>query len=125
MTNVNSDSGSRILNFSYQRDSLVNVNMVYRLKAGYGNSNLGFTKNVFASAGVMHSMGHSAHVFAGLDMMYIGDTALNLFISVDVDTPISKNIKINLETGFVVAHENDIYNGLNTSLGLKYAYNLF
>ena len=119
MTNVNSDAGSRILYFTYQRDSLVNVNMVYRLKGGYGNG------TPFAAAGVMQSMGHSAHVFYGLDVMYIGDTALNMFISVDVDTPLSKNLKINLESGFILAHSNDTYNGLNTSIGIKYAYDLF
>ena len=119
MTNVNSDTGTRVLNFSYQRDSLVNVNMVYRLKGGYGNA------TPFAAAGVMQSLGHSAHVFYGIDLMYIGDTAINMFISVDVDTPLSKSLKINLESGFILAHSDDTYNGLNTSIGLKYAYDLF
>ncbi len=119
MTNVNSDQGARILNASYQRDSLINVNMVYRLKVGYGNS------TPFAAAGVMQSLGHSAHVFYGMDLMYIGDTAINMFISVDVNTPLSKSVKINLESGFILAHSNDIYNGLNSSVGIKYAYDLF
>ncbi|MDH5258645.1 MAG: hypothetical protein OEX07_11575, partial [Gammaproteobacteria bacterium] len=79
MTNVNSDKGARILYFTYQRDSLINVNMVYRLKGGYGNG------TPFAAAGVMQSMGHSSHVFYGMDLMYMSDSALNLFISVDVD----------------------------------------
>jgi len=119
MTNVNSDLGARILYFSYQRDSLVNVNMVYRLKLGYGN------EEFMGSLGVMQSMGHSSHVFAGMDLMYVGDTALNMFLSVDVDTPLSSNLKINLESGFIVAHEDDRYNGLNTSIGVKYAFDLF
>lgn len=119
MTNVNSDKGARILYFTYQRDSLINVNMVYRLKGGYGNG------TPFAAAGVMQSMGHSSHVFYGMDLMYMSDSALNLFISVDVDTPLSKNLKINLESGFILAHSDDTYNGLNTSIGIKYAYDLF
>ncbi len=119
MTNVSSETGARVLNFGYQRDSMVNVNMVYRFKGGYGNG------NPYLSGGVMHSMGHSAHVFMGMDVVYAGDAALNLFISVDVDTPLSRNFKINLESGFMVAHNDDNYNGLNTSIGLKYAYNLF
>ena len=119
MTNVNSDDGARILYFTYQRDSLINVNMVYRLKGGYGNA------TPFAAAGVMQSMGHSSHVFFGLDLMYVGGSALNMFISVDVDTPLSKDLKINLESGFILAHSDDKYNGLNTSIGIKYAYDLF
>jgi len=119
MTNITRDTGSRILHFAYQRDSLVNINMVYRLKGGYENG------EVYAAAGIMHSLNHSSHVFAGLDIMYIGDSALNLFFTVDVDTPLSSSVKINLETGYIVGHNNDIFNGLNTSLGLKYAFNLF
>ncbi len=119
MTNVNSEKGTRILNASYQRDSMVNVSMVYRLKAGYGNG------SPFFAAGVMQSLGHSAHVFYGMDLMYIGDTAINMFISVDVATPLSKSLKINLESGFILAHPNEIYNGLNSSIGIKYAYDLF
>lgn len=120
MTNVNGTTSGKIAMFSYQRDSLVNVNLVYRAKAGMGTG-----KEIYASAGVMQSMGHSDHVFIGMDVMYIGGTALNLFISVDVDTPLSKTFKINLESGFIVAHDNDVFNGLNTSIGLKYAYDLF
>jgi len=119
MTNVNSDTGARILYFAYQRDSLVNVEMVYRLKGGYGNG------TPFVAAGVMQSLGHSSHVFYGLDVMYMGDSALNMFISVDIDTPVSRNLKINLESGFILAHSDDTYNGLNTSVGVKYAYDLF
>ena len=119
MTNVNSDAGARIIYFTYQRDSLINVNMVYRLKGGYGNA------TPFAAAGVMQSLGHSSHVFYGLDLMYMNDSALNMFISVDVDTPLSKSLKINLESGFILAHSDDTYNGLNTSIGIKYAYDLF
>lgn len=119
MTNVNSDEGARILYFTYQRDSLVNVNMVYRLKGGYGNA------TPFAAVGVMQSMGHSSHVFYGIDLMYMNDSAVNMFISVDVDTPLSRSLKINLESGFILAHSEETYNGLNTSIGLKYAYDLF
>ncbi|MDH3325333.1 MAG: hypothetical protein OEM38_01290 [Gammaproteobacteria bacterium] len=119
MTNVNSDHGARIIYFTYQRDSLVNVNMVYRLKGGYGNA------TPFGAAGVMQSLGHSSHVFYGMDLMYMNDSALNLFISVDVDTPLSKSLKINLESGFILAHSDETYNGLNTSIGIKYAYDLF
>ena len=119
MTNVSSDDGTRVMHFTYQRDSLINVNMVYRFKAGYGNG------NPYVAGGVMHSMGHSSHVFAGMDIVYAGSTALNLFLSVDVDTPVSNNLKINLESGFMVAHSNDVYNGLNTTIGIKYAYDLF
>ena len=119
MTNVNSDQGARILYFTYQRDSLVNVNMVYRLKGGYGNG------TPFGALGVMQSMGHSSHVFFGLDVMYMDDSAINMFISVDVDTPLSKDLKINLESGFILAHSDETYNGLNTSIGIKYAYDLF
>lgn len=119
MTNVSSEAGARILHFGYQRDSMINVNMVYRFKGGYGNG------NPYIAGGVMHSMGHSAHVFAGMDIVYAGDAALNLYLSVDVDTPVSKNIKINLESGFMVAHSDEKYNGLNTTIGLKYAYDLF
>jgi len=120
MTNVNSTKSGKIATFSYQRDSLVNVNLSYRLKAGMGTGS-----EIYGSGGVMQSMGHSDHVFIGMDLMYIGSTALNMFISVDVDTPISNNFKINLESGFIVAHENDTFNGLNTSIGVKYAYDLF
>ena len=120
MTNVNGSTSGKIATVMYQRDSLVNVSMVYRLKAGMGTGS-----EIYASGGVMQSMGHSDHVFIGMDLMYIGGTALNLFISVDVDTPVSNNFKINLESGFIVAHENDTFNGLNTSIGIKYAYDLF
>jgi len=120
MTNVNATTSGKISTFLYQRDSLINVNLVYRLKAGVGTGT-----EIYASGGVMQSMGNSDHVFIGMDLMYIGGTALNMFISVDVDTPVSKNFKINLESGFIVAHDNDIFNGLNTSIGLKYAYDLF
>jgi len=119
MTNISKDNTARVMYVAYQQDSLINVNMVYRAKLGYGDG------NPFASAGVMHSMGHSAHVFAGMDVLYVGDTALNMFINVDVDTPISKDMKITLESGFVVAHGEEKYNGLNVSLGFKYALDLF
>ena len=120
MTNVNGTNSGKIAMFSYQRDSLVNVNLVYRLKVGAGTGT-----EPYASVGVMQSMGHSDHVFLGMDLMYVGGTALNMFISVDVDTPLSKVFKINLESGFIVAHEIETFNGLNTSIGLKYAYDLF
>ena len=120
LTNVNGSTSGKISTVSYQRDSLVNVNLVYRLKAGMATGS-----EIYASGGVMQSMGHSDHVFIGMDIMYVGSTALNMFISVDVDTPVSKNFKINLESGFIVAHENDNFNGLNTSIGVKYALDLF
>ena len=48
-----------------------------------------------------------------------------MFVSVDVDTPISKGIKLNLETGYTVAAALEKYNGLNASIGLKYGFDLF
>ena len=119
MTNITKDGGSRILHFAYQRDSQVNINMVYRLKGGYENG------QIFVAGGIMHSLNHSSHVYAGLDVLYIGDSALNMFLSVDVDTPLSNNLMINLETGYIIGHTDDIFNGLNTSVGLKYAFDLF
>ncbi len=118
MTNINSDTSARILYVSYQRDSSVNVDLGYRVKLGYGD-------NLLASFGVMQSVAHNSNVFAGFDFMYLGDPALNMFVSVDVDTPISKGIKLNLETGYTVAAALEKYNGLNASIGLKYGFDLF
>lgn len=120
ITNVNGPSSGKISTVTYQRDSLINVNTVYRLKAGVGTGS-----EVYASGGVMQSVGHSDRVFMGMDVLYVGSTALNLFISVDVDTPVSKSFKINLESGFIVSHDNEVFNGLNTSIGVKFAYDLF
>ena len=119
VTHVSSQAGARILVFGYQRDSMVNVDMVYRFRAGYGHG------NTYVAGGVMYSLAHSAHTFAGMDAIYAGSGALNLFLSVDVDTPVSPNLKINLESGFMIAHKNDLYNGLNAIVGIKYAYNIF
>jgi len=118
MTNINSDTSARILYMSYQRDSSVNVDLGYRIKLGYGD-------NLLASFGVMQSIAHNSNVFAGFDFMYLGDPALNMFVTVDVDTPISKSIKLNLETGYTVAAGLEKYNGLNASIGLKYGFDLF
>ena len=56
--------------------------------------------------------------------LYTSEKTL-IFLSVDVDTPVSPNLKINLESGFMIAHKNDLYNGLNAIVGIKYAYNIF
>ena len=73
----------------------------------------------------MQSIAHNSNVFAGFDFMYLGDPALNMFVTVDVDTPISKSIKLNLETGYTVSADIEKYNGLNASIGLKYGFDLF
>lgn len=118
LTNIGSDTPAQLYYGAYQRDSAVNVDLSYRIKAGYGS-------DIYFAGGVMHALNHSNHVFAGIDVVYIGSTAMNLFLSVDVDTPLSRNLKINLESGYTVSAENDAYNGINTSLGLKYGFDLF
>lgn len=119
MTNVNGDLGKKVYYATYQRDSSANVSMVYRFKGGYdaGEPMLGF--------GVMKSIKHSSHFFTGLEVLYFGAVTVHLFVSVDVDTPISKNLKLNLESGFIVAHTDDAYNGISSSIGLKYGFELF
>ncbi len=119
MTNVDGGAGKKIYYATYQRDSSANVSMVYRFKGGYdsGQPMLGF--------GVMKSIKHSSHFFTGLEVLYFNAIAVHLFVSVDVDTPISKNLKINLESGFIIAQKDDAYNGISSSIGLKYGFELF
>lgn len=118
MTNVNSDTTAHVPYLAYQRDSVVNVQLAYRLKAGYGD-------DLYFAAGVMQSLKHSSHVFAGIDLIYLGGTALNMFVSVDIDTPLSNNLKLNLESGYTVSAKQEKYGGINTSVGLKYGFDLF
>jgi len=121
MTNVSgSGSSGKISTLTYQRDSLVNVNMVYRAKLGMGSGS-----SIYASGGVMQSVGNSDRIFIGMDALYVTGAALNLFLSVDVNTPVSKNLKINLESGFIVAHKDEKFNGLNTRIGIKFAHDFF
>ena len=118
LTNISSDAPASIYYAAFQRDSAVNVDLSYRIKMGYGS-------DIFFAGGVMHALNHSDHVFAGVDVTYIGSTAVNVFLSVDVDTPLSRNLKVNLESGYTVSAANEAYNGINTSLGLKYGWDLF
>jgi hypothetical protein len=92
--------------------------MVYRLKGGIGD-------DYFVALGVLKSLNHSSHVFAGIDFVYIGSTAVNLILTVDIDTPLSSNVKINLESGYMMSAAEEKYNGINTSMGLKYGFDLF
>ncbi len=126
MTNVNGEAGEKVLYMGYQRDSAVNSSMIYRLKLGYNNSaTTTATTKYFGALGVMHAIDHSSHFFFGMDFLYVGDIAMNMFVSADVDTPVSKNLKLSMETGYVVDAGSINYNGINTSIGLKYAFDLF
>lgn len=118
LTNISSAAPESILYAAIQRDSAVNVDLSYRLKAGYGTE-------LYFAGGVMHALSHSDKVFAGLDVAWIGSTAINVFLSVDVNTPLSRYMKLNLESGYTVSATNDAYNGINTSLGIKYGWDLF
>jgi len=118
ITNINGADSGRIPYFAYQRDSAVNVNLVYRVKMGYGS-------DYFFAAGVMQSIEHSSHVFAGIDLIYLDGTALNLFVSMDIDTPLSGQLKFNMESGYTVSASSAKYSGINTSLGFKYGFDLF
>jgi hypothetical protein len=120
LTNIAGSEQAKLTYVAYQRDSASNVDLVYRMRGGYGSGTTLF------AGGVMHSLQHSSHFFAGLDVLYVANaSAVNFFISADVDTPLSKNLKLNMETGYILAHSTDTYNGINMSFGLKYGFGLF
>ncbi len=74
---------------------------------------------MLASAGIMSSIGHSKNFFYGIDVLYLDGAGANLFLSVDIPTPFSDKVGLNLETGYIVGTD-DKYEGLEVTLGLKF-----
>lgn len=119
ITNISEDEGKKLLLLTFQKSSMSNVNIAYRMRGGYKAS------DIFFSTGAMHSLGHSPYFFAGVDFIALSGLPINLFFSADINTPFSKSVKLNLESGYTLGATDELYNGINTSVGVKFSFNIF
>jgi len=119
LTNVNGDAGKKLLLLTYTKHSQSNVNIAYRLRGGYSGG------SPYLATGVMHSLAHSPYFYAGVDFVAVSGMPINLFISADLETPLSRDLKLTMESGYTLGATNAAYNGINTSIGVRYGFDLF
>ena len=93
--------------------SLSNRGLTYRGKLGYGDE-------AYASIGIAANLSNSESFRYGLDLVRLESSGANMFLQVDVPTPLSKYGTFSMETGYLVGVEEE-YEGLNILLNLKFS----
>ncbi len=112
--NVNGVSRKMLL-ATFIKHSASNVNIAYRLRGGYNGG-------AYLATGVMHSLGHSPNFYAGVDFAALSGMPINLFISADLKTPFARDLKLTMESGYTLGANDTGYNGINTSIGVRYGF---
>ena len=121
ITNINGDVLQRITTITLERASSANIEIAFRLTGGMRTGG-----GYFAAFGLMHTLAHSPHFYAGVDMFATSSGfPAHFFFRADIDTPLAKDLKFSLETGYVVGATDVSYNGVATLVGLRYGFNLF
>lgn len=92
-------------------ETLDNTALRYRAKVGFGSA-------IMASAGIGAGVNKSDMLQYGIDAVYLGGFGANLFLKVDVPTPLDRYGTLVMETGYLVSPEDE-YSGLNITLGLR------
>lgn len=93
-------------------ESLADSGLRYRARGGYGAGKL------FGAAGLSGGLNNSETFHYGLDLVYLGGTGANLFLQVDVPTPLDEYATFSLETGYMVGVDSE-HDGLNIMLNLR------
>lgn len=96
----------------FQTDSGADIDLSYRLRAGWGDT-------WYGSIGLVNALNHSESFRYGLDGLYGPDgLGTHLFVEVDIPTPISERARFSLETGYLLGAIEDA-EGLSISLSVK------
>lgn len=110
-TSMLSDSKS-IWVLGGELESLADTGLRYRGRFGYGSGAL------YGAAGISAGLNNSETFHYGLDITYLKGTGANLFLQVDVPTPLDEYATFSLETGYMVGVDAD-YDGLNIMLNVR------
>lgn len=92
-------------------ETLDSTALRYRAKVGFGSA-------ILASAGIGAGVNKSDMLQYGIDAVYLGGFGANLFLKVDVPSPLDRYGTLMMETGYLVSPEDE-YSGLNITLGLR------
>ncbi|MEK6750054.1 MAG: hypothetical protein AABY83_12745 [Pseudomonadota bacterium] len=121
ITNINGDNLQRFTTITLERASSANIEVAFRLAGGMRTGG-----GYFASFGLMHTLAHSPHFYAGVDMLATSSNfPVHFFFRADIDSPLAKDLKFSLETGYVIGATDSSFNGIATNVGLRYGFNLF
>jgi hypothetical protein len=96
----------------FQFDSATDIDLAYRLRGSYG-------EHWYMSLGLVSAIGHSESFRYGLDAVYGPDgPGTQLFVEVDIPTPLDDNVRFSLETGYLLGAIEE-KEGVNVSLSVK------
>jgi len=103
---------SQIWFLGFQTESVQDIDLSYRFRAGWGDT-------WYGSVGLINALNHSESFRYGLDGLYGTDgLGTHLFIEVDIPTPVSDRARFSLETGYLLGAIEDA-EGLSLSLSVK------